>query len=556
MKHLLLLALTLATQVYAENGGEKDNIAFKPFPNLQSEAYVYRDTCKTIEGRFAGTSPFFLVYPDTPCDSAQAAELVAEIGLDGYVHDFSGTVCVMNPVGSIYDNEKDFEAYKDLINHLYVISNLKVIGIGAGATFVNSTVAKNAGEVAGIVSIGGKPSKAAEDAPAVPAFIAGNGSKKAADPYIRQNDASLKETKDNISIYANADEPLQQVVVSQKKYNSLKETIEDAWDCLLCKNYRFNNYRHTWYTGAAFSQYGPYELEPYIMPEDLGIDRRVIVKNLLGTGDFLWYEYHPKETLSAAPGTVPLVLLLHGNNNDPRTQAETSGFVELCAEENFVVAELEWQGNGYAPMGLDGIEQVVYYLLETYPQLDASRVYAEGLSAGAATATGLGIRKSHLFAAVGAQSAGIIHYKYFGYNEQAIMNEARQKRGWVEMPYFSVTGTLDEVVPFVNEQNWGENAFSCAWQAYQTLNDLEVSTKPDFSKDAVFGIELQDRETIDTNKHISVETGVLCKGDVPLVRLAAINDYGHWNFKPDARMMWDFFKHFSRDVQTGKLIFN
>ncbi|MDO4163112.1 MAG: hypothetical protein Q4D56_01820 [Bacteroides sp.] len=40
----------------------------------------------------------------------------------------------------------------------------------------------------------------------------------------------------------------------------------------------------------------------------------------------------------------------------------------------------------------------------------------------------------------------------FGYNDEAIMNEAIQKRGCVEMPYFSVTGT-GEVVPFVNKDN-------------------------------------------------------------------------------------------------------
>lgn len=525
------------------------------FPGLQSVAYMYKDTCKTVEGRFPGFSPFFLIYPDKPYDAERALELVEELGIDVYVHDYSGTVCVMNPIGNHYDEEKDLEAYKDLLNKWRVISNLKVIGIGSGATFVNKVISKNAGEVAGIVSIGGQASKADVSVPPVPAFIAGSGSRQAATSYIRQNEAEMKYRIGDLSFYANRQDTLQQVVVSRKKYASLKDTFEEAWKYLLCKNYRFNNYRHTWYTGATFNQYGAYELEPYIMPEDWKITRRTVVKNLLGTGDFLWYEFHPEATLKAAKGSVPLLLLLHGNNNDPRTQAETSGFVELCREENFVVAELEWQGNGYAPMGLDGIEQVVYYLLRTYPQLDASRVYAEGLSAGAATATGLGIRKSHLFAAVGAQSAGLTPNRYmFGYNEEAIMNEALQKRGCVEMPYFSVTGTDDEVVPFVNRDNWRTNAFFCAWQAYQTMNGMDVAEQPDFSKDATFGLALEERVTLSTNKRVTMEAGVLRKGNIPLIKLVAINDYGHWNFKPDARMMWDFFKQFSRDMQTKKLL--
>jgi hypothetical protein len=38
-----------------------------------------------------------------------------------------------------------------------------------------------------------------------------------------------------------------------------------------------------------------------------------------------------------------------------------------------------------------------------------------------------------------------------------------------------------------------------------------------------------------------------------MIRLIAINNYGHWNFKPAARLIWDFFRHFSRDMETKKL---
>lgn len=310
--------------------------------------------------------------------------------------------------------------------------------------------------------------------------------------------------------------------------------------------------------GGTPDKYGPYELEPYIMPEEWGITRRVVEKDLLGTGTFLWYEFHPKATMNAPKGSVPLLLLLHGNENDPRTQAETSGFIELSAKENFVVVELEWQGSrDYAKMGMDGIEQVVYHLLETYPQLDASRVYSEGLSAGSATSTGLGIRKSYLFAAVGGFSAGILPGSFrFDCDQKSLQNEAVQKKGSVEMPYFSVTGTSDTVVPFLNKDNWQENAFFTAWQIYQIMNGMTVTEAPDFNKDKTFGIVLQNRKTIQTNKGISMETGELMKDGVPLIKIVAVNDYGHWNFKPAAKMMWDYFMLFSRDVQTKKLIYH
>lgn len=527
------------------------------FPGLKQDAFIYRDTCRQVDGRFPGFSPFFLVYPDKTCNLAEASALLEEMGMQDYLHKYSATVCVMNPSGRQYHAEDDGEAFRDFVSRMRVISNLKVVGVGEGATFVNRVVARLAEPVAGIATIGGKPLKGKPGEVAVPAYIAGSGSKQVADAYIRQNKAVKTGEQGALTFYANREEPLQQVVVSRRRDASLKEFFKEAWDNLLSKNYRFNNFKHTWYTGCTFGQHGPYELEPYIMPEKWGVTRRVVQKDLLGTGTCLWYEYHPEATLKAGKGTVPLLLLLHGNNNDPRTQAETSGFIELCAEKNFVVAELEWQGNGYAYMGMDGIEQVVYDLLATYPQLDPSRVYAEGLSAGSATATGLGIRKSHVFAAVGGFSAGVLPDGYrFGYSKEALLNEAIQKRGVVEMPYFSITGTDDDVVPFLDKDNWRENSFFCAWQVYQTMNGLPVSQQPDFNADATFGIALENRETIETNKGISMETGVLTKEGVPLIRLVAVNDYGHWNFKPAARMMWDYFMMFSRDPETRKLVYH
>ena len=42
----------------------------------------------------------------------------------------------------------------------------------------------------------------------------------------------------------------------------------------------------------------------------------------------------------------------------------------------------------------------------------------------------------------------------------------------------------------------------------------------------------------------------------PLIQMVAVNDYGHWNFKPAAKMMWDYFMQFSRDPQTKELIYH
>ena len=497
------------------------------------------------EGRSYNFTPMFLIYPDAKLDKEGAEKLLAELDIQTILDDNYGTAFVVNPIGTKYDGAADFDAFVDLFNMFRGPGNLKVIGIGSGATFVNQVIAPKAGnQIADILTIGGKAGKSASP---VPAYIAGKGAAKAAKPYQKA--------------VANTDEPLLKVIVNTDAKGSLKDNFADAWNKLLGRNYRYNNYNHTHYEGSKFGEYGSYELEPYLLEcESLGI-KRIIVEHPVGKdATQLWYEYWPEELLEGAPEhSVPVMVLLHGNTNDPRTQAETSGFIQVAAEDRFFVVEMEWQGSpNYAPMGHDGVESVLYLLFAKYPQLDPSRVYAEGLSAGSITATALGIKKSHVFAAVGGHSGGIFGGPFKGYSTfDVLWDEATQKRGAVEMPYCSVFGTKDNVVPYIKPDNWKGNNYLNAWNAYEQMNGMEVVKDMDFDVDPIFGQRLRDRETIVTNKGdgIVVETGQLYKGSVPLIKMVAVMDYGHWNFQPTARIMWNFFKQFRRDPETKKLIY-
>ena len=113
-------------------------------------------------------------------------------------------------------------------------------------------------------------------------------------------------------------------------------------------------------------------------------------------------------------------------------------------------------------------------------------------------------------------------------------------------------------VPFYTPDNYKGNNYLNAWNTYQQMNGMEVTVDLDFSIDPLFGLELADRRTIVTNKGegIRVETGYMYKGEVPLINIIAVVDYGHWNFMPAAQMMWDYFMMFSRDPQTKKLIYH
>ena len=500
------------------------------------------------EGRSYNFTPVFFIYPDGKLDKEGAQTLLAGLDIQPLLDANYGMAMVVNPQGDKYDAEADFDNFVELFNKYRGPGNLKVVGFGEGATFVNQVIAPRAGgQVADILTVGGKPGKSV-DAAGVPAYVAGKNAAKVAKPYQK-------------AIAAHADEPLLKVVVNPDAKASLKDIFADAWKQVLGCNYRYNNYRHTHYEGAKLGEYGPYELEPYLDCESLGIKRLIVELPTGRETKWLWYEYWPEELLEGAPAhSVPVMVLLHGNMNDPRTQAETSGFIQVAGEDRFFVVEMEWQGTpNYQAMGHDGIETVLYHLFANYPQLDPSRVYAEGLSAGSITATALGIKKSHLFAAVGGHSGGIFGGAFKGYTPlEPLWAEATQKRGAVEMPYCSVLGTADNVVPYIKPDNWKNNNYLNAWNAYQQMNGMEVASELDFSVDPVFAQKLQDRETILYAKGdgIIVETGQLYKGDVPLIKIVAVMDYGHWNFQPTARIMWDYFKQFRRDPETRKLIYS
>ena len=555
MKRRLFLsvaALVLWAVAFAQPGPIPENVALVRRGNVS----VSFGGPTRAEGRSYNNAPTFFVYPDARLDKAAAEALLDAMDMQAVLDENFGTVFMVNPVGNEYAADADFEAFVELFNRARS-GNLKVIGFGRGATFVNQVLALRAADhIAGIATVDGKPAKLPKTFTSygVPAYVAGKNAAKVAKEYQSLNAAQAPY------------EPLLQIVVSTA--SGPGAVFAEAWDKVFSRNFRFNNYKHTHYEGAKFGEYGPYELEPYANWERLGIKRNIVEygasyrNRSLDGPKYLWYEYWPEELMEGAPEhSVPVVVLLHGNTNDPRTQIETSGFLQVAGEDRFFIVEMEWQGTpNYQAMGHDGIESVLAILLEKYPQLDPARIYAHGLSAGSMTATALGIKKSHVFAAVGGNSGALFTGHWIGPfpTFEAIWAEATQKRGAVETAYCSVFGTKDTTVPYMTPDNWQGNSYLNAWNAYEQMNGMDVVDRMDFDRYPVFGQPLRDRETIRTHKGegIVMETGQLYKGDVPLIKIVAVMDYGHWNFMPAARVAWEFFKHYSRDPETKRLIYH
>ena len=182
----------------------------------REDVYCFRSKPADIYGRFNNPGPVFIIFPDSRTSKEEAETMIEESGMKQIVDDYTGTIFFFNPLAEEYDNKADFESYHGFIDRMRIAFNIKVIGIGRGATFVNETIARKAGNVAGIVSIGGKaPKKSLEGESPVPAYIIGKNARKTAASYIVRDDVELASSEGSKSLYVNRNEPLIRVVVNQ-----------------------------------------------------------------------------------------------------------------------------------------------------------------------------------------------------------------------------------------------------------------------------------------------------------------------------------------------------
>ena len=497
-------------------------------------------------------NPVYFIYYNGAVSDPMS--VIRNFGMERHIDSYLATVYVVNPAnGKSYSPSADLEVFNKLEEQLRVINNLKLIGKGTGATFINNVLSLHAEAVSGILTIGGSVNGKLNPV-VVPTYCAGRN-KAVVDHYIRANHA----LESGGGVWKNPLHQMERIYVNGSPFSDA-EFFMDAWDKIFSHNYRFNNYT-TWYNGTDVRHTQPYELVSYVMLDRLHIRRYIVEQNLCGWGDFLWYEYIPEDLLNASKASIPLVVMLHGNTNDPRTQAETSGFVELAAEKHFMAAELEWQGrDNYAAMGLDGIEAVIRHLLEKYPQADPSRVYVTGLSAGGMNTTSMCIFKTNLIAAGASMAGGLINDARFNTGTSSSIDEQiRRYNGNMEVAYLLCSGTNDgrftDTTAAADGQPASKGWLVSAVETIAKLNGMEIGETCNPSLDPMFGMAVRDRRNISTMDDLTMHEGTLYKGDTPLIRMIALEPYGHWNYKGAAREMWEFMRHYSRDPQTKKLIY-
>lgn len=474
------------------------------------------------------------------------------------VNEWGGSVYVINPIGDHY-TEADVQVLKDLVSR--AAKNVKVIGIDEGATFVNNILSQDCYFVAGVMTWGGEMADGVQLSDCLPAYLS-NPDWDAAAVYRK----------------ANRDQGRLAVTVTGRDA-TLAEAFENAWEKVFSNNYRMHNSVTEFYNlpldgrnfkGTVMEGTFDYELHPLPQFDKLGVTyNEMIGQSVTGMpGSYAWYEIVPESILNKEVGTVPLVITMHGNYNDPRLQIDTSGWTELAPKEDIIVVSPEWQeGTEFAKTyGVNGLESegvvaLIGDLAKKYPQIDLSRVYVTGLSAGGAHSFYMGLAYSDVFAAA-APISGVNSM-----DDEIAQLDLSQVN---EIPLLYICGDRDyfQMIPVDGSSTygmsqltdgevsmWANDPHTRIWdalQTYRTVNGLGI-VEMDMSANPYYGMALDNQHwvTLGSKKML---TGTLSSDKGVMMELAAVKDLAHWNYYPEAEYVYNFFKNYSRNLETGELI--
>lgn len=573
----------------ADSGEEpSEGQASEEMPAPPMEVFSYASTIDRVHD-FAFPhsnvcAPAYYIYAGTKTQS-EADELVRELQLQENLDAWGGTATVVNPIGADYAPE-DNDALKELIG--VGATNVKLIGIESGATFVNNVLSQDCFYVAGIMCFGGEMDEGLSYNVPVPTYLSG-ATQTAIDYYRTANACDGEgEGTGGATLYTSSEHELQNVAVGPEG-EDLATAFKNAWDNVFEKNYRQCNWVTEFYmlnlnglnlVGNPLEEADhPGDLLKVTHFDRIGLSVEAHVNESLEgiEGECTWYEYVPEGARDAADGSCPLLLTLHGNNNDPRINVETAGWADVAVAENLLVVSPEWQMPGGDPadpenegftnatglngMGDDGVIALVKSLLAKYPQIDASRVYVSGLSAGGAKSMYYGVAFGELFAAVASfsgvnnmgaeltEAADAAERKtpllyLCGDHDQLgmIPVDGSSEHGFVEL-------TEGDMVPQESDPNthiWP------AIQAYQRVCGLEVVENPDMEANEYYGLALENQQEVKLGTR-DMLVGSLSDDEGELIRLGAIKMYPHWNYEFEGAYAWEFLRQFSRNQETGAL---
>ena len=419
----------------------------------------------------------FLVYTDEAFETSEDAyAYIEDMGLVDIVNACYGTIVLVTPI----DQEAGFGAadqyayyqlqsamcnltyttgQRGTENYTYYADNSYyggltyryAIGIDGGADFLNDYIAPAmdyVSRLAGLLLVNGGMTDIYDVAAAVPVYLVNPG-KGVAEKYMAANSTDTWGYSDGADFYFNQQLPLQKVYVEQADQIDMKALVAkvnaNMFELVLripvvkaglytqstpYRSYNWNQAPYSlgkrvpFYTGKTAG--GLYVTE-HVEDRFSGITT--------DTGEYLqtWYEILPEEVLdgTAEDGSVPLILANHGGGDDVMQFIDETGLLPIAEEERIAIVAA--YHSSITRIVDQAMPALVRYMLETYPALDASRVYVTGYSAGGVGTMNSTYGAPELFAA-SCPMAVPFHYA----TEEELANISQY-----DIPFLITTSTFD-----------------------------------------------------------------------------------------------------------------
>lgn len=452
------------------------------------------------------------------------------------------------------------------------------IGIGGGADFLCDYVAPTldyAGRLAGMLLVDPSMDDALDVSVPMPVYLV-NGSEAVFEKFQAANEAYACEETAGTLAYFNQTFPVRRVVVAKDGSAELSSYVSDAHYSLFVKAMRTPVVEAGLFVSAnEFSGYN-WNQAPYTLT-----DRNAVLDGVTAdgihvvlhqedrfsdikaeNGEYLrtWYEFLPEEVLdgTAAPHSIPLILCNHGGGDDPVQAVDELGLITLAGKERIALVAPRYATDmtggsvmSASPFDVNGqsLPALVEYMLETYPALDPSRVYATGYSMGGAATVEAVEWAPQLFAAAVPMAAGTPWGIYAPTDEQAAQFDTYNVAMMFTTSEFDLPSAIDQT-----NFTLGEGYKECVAR-FAELNGLgeleyDFETWPfvGFEADKIVSL-LLNGEYENTTWYLNNE-----EGD-PMLAVSYTELLPHGLHPEYGTIAWEFMRHYSRNLETGELIY-
>ena len=494
-------------------------------------------------------TPIIYVYPDQPVEDEMAAwEVMETTGLQTIAEEEHAAVLIVNPVNERW-SEEDIDVYNALMGYVfyvkeqedttlpgYALSYLNMqymIGEGSGATFINEYMTQNVNRIAAVMTFGGEmPEVSVYDK--LPAYLVGSDSKEV-NFYKAANEVNREKKEDGKTIYYSEEKPVNQVIVNDIDITSFDaDLIYDAYYSLFRWTMRMSlttQINQDFYTSEIFTLIERPNLE------ELGLTR-IDVYDTGVEGQSRWVLWIPNEALEEGnTEKFPLVIDHHGGHVSPGFEPEAQGWIQLAGEERFFVFAPEGpEKSDGAQMNLEALQTI----LEQYPMIDASRIYAAGFSRGGGQVNELIMEYSEILAAASCMASADAGLSYE--DSESMQN--------YELPWIFSVGTGERPNGLNERDILGVNSALL-------MNHLDVPEEYDYETYPYWGIKTEigglNYTTVDG---FDVVSGIVRNEEgIPMVQFTYVTELMHVHYTEYARIHWDFMKNYARDLETGEVIY-